>query len=55
MKNFGFVHMAKKEEADQAIDNLNRTDFQGQPLTVKYARSKNPMNNQNGLYSLHNM
>ena len=50
MKNFGFVHMAKKEQADDAIDNLNRTELGGQSLTVKYARQKNPMNNQNGLY-----
>lgn len=37
-KGFGFVEMSNDSEADQAINTLNGTDFEGRTLTVNEAR-----------------
>lgn len=37
-KGFGFVEMADKAGADNAIAMFNEKDFQGRNLTVNYAR-----------------
>ncbi|KAK1150884.1 RNA-binding protein 4.1-like isoform X3 [Acipenser oxyrinchus oxyrinchus] len=40
VKNFGFVHMDDKEEADEAIRNLHHYELNGQPMNVEVSRSK---------------
>lgn len=37
-KGFGFVEYATKEEAQNAIDSLNKTEVQGKALVVNEAR-----------------
>ena len=39
-RGFGFVEMGSGEEAKQAIEALNGTDFQGRNLVVNEARPK---------------
>ena len=39
-KGFGFVEMSTKEEADNAIANLNGHELEGRVLTVNEARPK---------------
>ena len=39
-RGFGFVEMAKSEEAEAAIQALNGTDMQGRTLTVNEARPR---------------
>lgn len=39
-RGFGFVEMGSGEEARQAIEALNGTDFQGRNLVVNEARPK---------------
>ena len=39
-RGFGFVEMGSGEEAQQAIEALNGTDFQGRNLVVNEARPK---------------
>ena len=39
-RGFGFVEMGSGEEATQAIEALNGTDFQGRNLVVNEARPK---------------
>lgn len=39
-KGFGFVEMESKEEAQQAIAQLNGTELKGRTLTVNEARPK---------------
>ena len=39
-RGFGFVEMAKNEEAEAAIQALNGTDMQGRTLTVNEARPR---------------
>jgi RNA recognition motif-containing protein len=39
-KGFGFVEMPDDEEANQAIDSLNGSDFMGRPLKVNKARER---------------
>ncbi len=40
LKGFGFVEMPKKEEAENAIKNLDGTMFDGRPLTVNPAKPR---------------
>ncbi len=40
LKGFGFVEMPKKEEAENAIKNLDGTMFSGRPLTVNPAKPR---------------
>ena len=37
---YGFVEMPDDSEAQQAIDGLNETEFQGKTIVVKKARPK---------------
>jgi len=39
-RGFGFVEMSNSEEANQAIEALNGSDFHGRPLTVNEARPR---------------
>lgn len=39
-KGFGFVEMPDDDEANQAIDSLNGSDFMGRPLKVNEARER---------------
>jgi hypothetical protein len=41
-KGFGFVEMTSDDEATQAIEKLNTSDFQGRPITVSEARPMEP-------------
>lgn len=40
LKNFGFVHMDDKAEAEEAIRNLNQYELNGQPMNVELSRGK---------------
>ncbi len=37
-KGFGFIEMASEAEAHAAIDSLNGSDYDGQPMKVNEAR-----------------
>jgi len=39
-KGFGFIEMAKSEDADNAIQGLNGTDVDGRRIQVNYAKPK---------------
>lgn len=39
-RGFGFVTMASKEEADKAIEGLNKREIEGRALTVNIARPR---------------
>ncbi|CAH9019748.1 RNA recognition motif domain-containing protein [Candidatus Nitrosacidococcus sp. I8] len=39
-KGFGFVEMAKKEDGESAIKELNNTDLKGRQIIVNEARPK---------------
>ena len=39
-RGFGFVEMANGEQAEQAIRDLNGTEFDGRQLTVNEARER---------------
>lgn len=39
-RGFGFVTMASKEEADKAIEGLNKQEIEGRALTVNIARPR---------------
>lgn len=39
-RGFGFVEMPSKEEAQDAISNLNGKEFMGRPLNVSEARPR---------------
>jgi RNA recognition motif-containing protein len=39
-KGFGFVEMPDDSEANQAIEGLNESEFQGSTIVVKKARPK---------------
>ncbi len=39
-RGFGFVEMPSKEEAQEAINNLNGKEFMGQELSVSEARPR---------------
>ncbi|XP_068611793.1 RNA-binding protein 4.1-like [Brachionichthys hirsutus] len=40
VKNFGFVHMDSKAEAEEAISNLNQYELNGQPMNVELSHGK---------------
>ncbi len=40
LKGFGFIEMPKKDEAENAIKNMDGTMFSGRPLTVNAAKPK---------------
>ena len=44
-KGFGFAEFETEELAQQAIDALNDTEFNGRKLTVNKARKMQPRNN----------
>jgi RNA recognition motif-containing protein len=48
LKGFGFVEMPKKNEAEEAIKNLDGTMVNGRPLTVNQAKPKTNSNNTFG-------
>ncbi len=39
-KGFGFVEMPERAEADQAIEAINGSDFQGRPLRVNESQPR---------------
>jgi len=39
-RGFGFVEMPNDEEAKEAIDKLNQSDFEGKTITVNVAKPK---------------
>lgn len=41
-KGFGFVEMSSPEEAQNAMDSLNQTDFGGRTLRIDEARPMQP-------------
>jgi cold-inducible RNA-binding protein len=41
-KGFGFVEMAGEQEATEAIEKLNGTEYEGRTLTVAKARPQAP-------------
>ena len=41
-RGFAFVTMGNDEEAQQAIENLNNTEFEGRNLTINEARPREP-------------
>lgn len=41
-KGFGFVEMSSEQEANEAINNLNGTGYEGRTLTVSMARPQAP-------------
>ena len=43
-RGFGFVEMNDEGEADQAIEDLNQTEFMDRALVVNKARPKNDNN-----------
>lgn len=47
-KGFGFVEMSSAQEASDAINNLNGTDFEGRQMTVNEAKPMEPRNNNSG-------
>lgn len=44
-KGFGFVEMSNSAEAQEAIDQLNGSDFAGRAMTVNEARPMEPRTN----------
>lgn len=44
-KGFGFVEMSNSAEAQDAIDQLNGSDFGGRSMTVNEARPMEPRTN----------
>ncbi|XP_055084985.1 RNA-binding protein 4.1-like isoform X2 [Periophthalmus magnuspinnatus] len=40
VKNFGFVHMDDKAQAEEAIRNLHHYELNGQPMNVEMSRGK---------------
>lgn len=40
LKNFGFVHMESKAEAEEAIRNLHQYNLNGLPMNVEMSRGK---------------
>ena len=49
-RGFGFVEMEDDSEAQQAIDTLNGTDFNGRPLTVNEAKPREDRGGGRGSY-----
>lgn len=48
LKGFGFVEMPKKNEAEEAIKNLDGSMLSGRPITVNPAKPKVVSNANNG-------
>ncbi|XP_006004652.1 RNA-binding protein lark [Latimeria chalumnae] len=48
LKNYGFVHMEKEDEAQKAISALHRHEFNGSRLTVEFSTTK--MRNATKIY-----
>ncbi|MFA5712889.1 MAG: RNA-binding protein [Bacteroidales bacterium] len=46
-RGFGFVEMSDDSEGQEAISNLNETDFEGKTITVNIARPKSDRGNDN--------
>jgi len=46
-KGFGFVEMSNHQEATNAIERLNGTNFEGREITVNEARPQAPRSNNN--------
>lgn len=46
-RGFGFVEMINDEDANHAIEKLNKADFEGRVLTVNEARAR-PQNGNSG-------
>jgi len=47
-RGFGFVEMTNADEAEQAIEQLNGSDFQGRNLTVNEARPREDRGGRGG-------
>lgn len=47
-KGFGFVEMATDDEAQQAIEKFNGTEYEGRTLTVNEARPMAPRGDRGG-------
>jgi len=47
-KGFGFVEMADKAQAEEAISQLDNTDLDGRSIRVNEARPKPPRNGGSG-------
>ena len=45
-RGFGFVGMPNEDEARDAIEGLNGTEFQGRTLTINQARPREPRSNR---------
>lgn len=46
-KGFGFVEMSSRNEAAQAISDLNGTDFEGRKMNVSEAKEMAPRTSSN--------
>ena len=47
-RGFAFVTMSSDEEGQQAIENLNNTEFEGRNLTINEARPREPRSGGGG-------
>ncbi len=47
-KGFAFVEMSTEAEAQEAIDKMNGTDFDGRSITVNEAKPQAPRENRGG-------
>lgn len=47
-KGFGFVEMSSEEEANEAIDKINKTQLEGRTVFVSAARSTGPYSSEEG-------
>ena len=45
-RGFGFVGMPNEDEARDAIEGLNGTEFQGRTLTINQSRPREPRSNR---------
>lgn len=41
-KKFGFIEMPNDNDANEAINKLNKSEFEGNNIVVKKAKAKNP-------------
>lgn len=48
-KGFGFVEMKNEDEADKAVEALNKKDFMKRPLTVNEARPRENNGERGGM------
>jgi RNA recognition motif-containing protein len=47
-KGFGFVEMSADEQAQEAINKMNGSDYNGRPIVVSEARPQAPRENRGG-------